>query len=148
MDFKDMDPNHRKLVTALMIADMWRIQQEGILITKDINLNIGEDVFHYEGTPIRVKETDIITFGQDSKSMNPYLVEDITGKDVTLEKVGFYKAVVKLIFPPGTNTYCVASKDKEQAYKILKDYLLNNSIQADRILSMNYTRMFEPLITK
>lgn len=142
---EDMDKIKKQLVFAMMLADLYRKQNEGILINAETKIMIEGKEFHYKGNPAKVKEGSVISFFDETNKEENFLVIDGDVDELNLEKVTFFKAT---LLPNNFSTYCVVAKDLAQAFVVLKNYIKANDMKVTRILDMKPCTLFQPVITR
>lgn len=142
MDWENMSDIKKQLIVAMMIGSEFR-KTMGVLVKKDTKIMIGDKEFHYDGPEIRATTGSIMEFGTTKEDKASYEVLEAEDNTVVLKKVVFFKA--KLVTDHNsTNEYCVAAADIDEAFKTIKAYMHGKNYT--RILSMNPSKFFEPLV--
>lgn len=140
MSWDNMSKVRRGLITAMMMADIYR-ENLGLLVTKDTKMMVGDKEFHYEGKEIRLHEGNILQLGPDDDNMKNYDVTKIIDGVVHLKEVMFFKAKVT---DGSMHQICVVAVDRKDAFNKLKEYCKENGY--DRILSVVPSEFSEPFV--
>lgn len=142
MDWENMSKAKKQLIVAMMLGDAFR-ENMGVLIKKETKIMLDDKEFHYEGPEIRVKEGNIVEFGATEEDRSPYEILEAKNDTVVLKKVMFFKARATTSYH-SMNEFCVCAADRSEAFKVLKEYMKDRDYT--RIISMNPSKFFEPLI--